>query len=94
MFSHEPVVALVSEDGQLAQFLQRHIRGTRVLAAPTYRRACALAIEYRATAILVDADPTGGHDEPAAPVPVVRAPLPHPGRAPPGRDPLPVSGWI
>lgn len=80
LFSQQRVVALVSGDGQLTQFLQRHLRGARVVAAPTLEGAYALASEHRAAAIIADVAQAGERDDARAPCPVLRVPLPHPER--------------
>jgi hypothetical protein len=68
---------LACADGQLQEFLQRHLPGFRLLAAPDAAAARRLAVEERALAILDDA----GEPVPAAaegtPVPLIRLPLPH-----------------
>lgn len=73
----ERVLVLVSADGRLGQFLQRHLRGCRVITTPNLAAATAAAIESRSAAILSDldaTDQTAGRD---VPVPLVQLPLPH-----------------
>jgi signal transduction histidine kinase/CheY-like chemotaxis protein len=66
---------------ELARLFQRHLRNVRVVAAPTLRRAAAVAVEFRALAILTDLEAEGSEEE--APVPIIRLPLPHNDRVAP-----------
>lgn len=74
--SGERVLILAGGGEQLAPFLQRHMRGYLVVAAPDVRSAVATATETRPLAILADLDAPEAECR-ASPVPVVRLPLPH-----------------
>jgi len=73
----ERVLVLAGGDNQLARFLQRHLRGYRIVAAPDWPGAVATAVELRALAILADPTVVGQTSSPEPPVPVIRLPLPH-----------------
>lgn len=69
-------VILVSPDRWLAQFLQQHLRGYRVVPAADRSSAVHLAAEFRATAIIQDHRTDSLDGELAGPVPVLQVPLP------------------
>lgn len=73
----ERVLVLAGAATRLAQFLQRHLRDYRVIAAPSLQRAVATAAEVQAIGILADAAGPDHLEELAAPLPVLRLPLPH-----------------
>jgi signal transduction histidine kinase/CheY-like chemotaxis protein len=69
-------LVLVSTDLRLGRFLQRHLRGYSLMAAPDLPQAIELARETHAAGILVDAHAEGRDMDQAAPVPILRVPLP------------------
>jgi CheY-like chemotaxis protein len=74
------LVVLAGAHSELAEFLQRHLRGYQVVAASDVAEATAIALESRAMAILADADCADWGDTTDGPVPIFRLPLPHPDR--------------
>jgi len=73
----ERILVLAVDDRRLAQFLEHHLRGYRVLTAPDLADAARLAVEVRATAILADAEGDAGPLAIEPPVPVICLPVPH-----------------
>lgn len=79
----ERTLVLVTNDRRLATFLQRHLRGCRVLAVPDLDEAARLAVELHAEAILADLDARDpsrsqlAQHAQYAPVPIIWLPLPH-----------------
>ena len=76
----ERILVLTGDDGRLAQFLEHHLRGYRVITAPDVARATEMALEIRAVAILADASVDVADSVQETPVPVIRLPFPHIGR--------------
>jgi CheY-like chemotaxis protein len=73
----EHILILCSPDIRLGPFLQHHLRGCRVLAAPDLISASSMAIRYRSTAILADIEIEVPADCDDLPVPLIRIPLPN-----------------
>lgn len=76
----ERVVVLVGADVRVARFLERHLRGYRVVTAQDFASGVTAAVDYRAMAILADLDAVHEECGQDTPVPVLRLPLPHEGR--------------
>jgi len=72
-----PLVVLAGVEEELAQLLQRHLRGLQLITAVDAREAVQVASELRALAILADRDVADELRSADAPVPVVGLPLPH-----------------
>lgn len=72
----ERILVLADPEPQFLDFLQRHLTGYRLVAAPRLPAAMAVAAELRALAILAGAvseSPSADHD---SPVPIVWLPMP------------------
>ncbi len=73
----EGVLVLLGGDAQVVRFFRQHIRGYRIVPAPSLRRAVAAAVEHRAAAILADLDHRDIANGKDLPVPLIRLPFPH-----------------
>lgn len=70
----EQILILAGYGRELAEFLERHLHGYRIIAAADLQSAAVAAVEVRALAILADLDLVIDQD---GPVPVLRLALPH-----------------
>jgi signal transduction histidine kinase/CheY-like chemotaxis protein len=73
----ERIVVIASADISLTQFMQRHLRGYRVIAEATIADAVATATEYHAGAVLTDLATDEAAFDTQCAVPIIRLPLPH-----------------
>lgn len=72
-----PLLVLAGATDDLAQLLQKHLNGFRVVATADLREAIAMSVELHARAILTDVDLTQQVAGLEAPVPILTLPLPH-----------------
>lgn len=70
-------VVLASTDRAVADFLRQHLRGYRVLPAPTLQRAFAVAREELAIAVLADGEDPAVRGLSERRLPFITLPLPH-----------------
>lgn len=73
----EPVAVAAVGDARVGQFLRRHLRGWRVVAAANLQQAITAAEDLHAVAILTDGDAAVEADAFRGSVPIVRLPMPH-----------------
>lgn len=72
----ERILVLAGSDEPFAQFLQSHLRATRVVAKGDLAGAAAAAVELRAAAIVADPSMIGRDDIESLPVPTCAVSLP------------------